>query len=156
MAEVTASIVVRAPLERTFQYIADYSRALEWMDGMSEFTLVGTQARGVGARVRAVHYVLGLAVPIELRIVEYVENEKLVSVSTGPVRSVSTWRVEPVEGGTRVSFRGDYRIVGIPVIPFADSILKSEVGGHITRSLRNLRRRLEVEADERQADEPSH
>ena len=107
MAEIADSIVVRAPVETTFRYVADYSHALEWMDGMAEFTLLGDRATGVGAHVRATHYVLGLAVSVELRIVEFVENEKLVSASSGPVRSASTWSFEVVEGGTRVAFRGD-------------------------------------------------
>ena len=99
MAEIADSIVVRAPVETTFRYVADYSHALEWMDGMAEFTLLGDRATGVGAHVRATHYVLGLAVSVELRIVEFVENEKLVSASSGPVRSTSTWSFEVVEGG---------------------------------------------------------
>jgi hypothetical protein len=33
-------------------------------------------------------------------------------------------------------------------MPFADAILKSEVAGHISRSLRNLKRRLESAQDQ--------
>jgi hypothetical protein len=145
VAEVRDSIVVRAPLEQTFRYVSDYTHALEWMDGMTEFALLGDRAQGVGARVRATQRVLGMAVSVELRIVEYVENAKLVSVSSGPMRSVSTWLCEAVRDGTLVSFRGDYRLSGPLIVPFADSILKSEVAGHISHSLRNLKRRLEAE-----------
>ncbi len=144
MAEVTDSIVVKAPIEQTFQYLTDYTRAPQWMEGMTEFTLLGDRATGVGARVRATQRMLGMAVSVELRIVEYKENQKVVSVSSGPVRSVSTWLLEPVDGGTRVTFRGDYRLNMPVVIPFADSILKSEVAGHISRSLRNLKARVET------------
>jgi hypothetical protein len=89
-----------------------------------------------------------VAVAVELEIVGFVENERLVSVSEGIVRSVSTWSFEAVEGGTRVTFRGDYRLSGLLLVPFADSILKSEVAGHISRSLRNLKERLEAKSGE--------
>jgi carbon monoxide dehydrogenase subunit G len=144
VAEVTDSIIVKAPVEQTFQYLTDHTRALQWMEGMTEFTLLGARATGVGARVRATQRMLGMAISVELRIVEYKENQKVVSVSSGPVRSVSTWQFEPVDGGTRVIFRGDYRL-NVPVmVPFADSILKNEVAGHISRSLRNLKAQVEA------------
>ncbi len=145
MAEVSDSIVVRAPVEPTFRYLTDYTHALEWMDGMTEFKLLGGPATGIGARARATQRMLGMAVSVELRIVEYKENQKVVSVSSGPVRSVSTWLFEPVDGGTRVTFRGDYRFSVPFMVPFADSILKSEVASHISRSLRNLKAIVEAE-----------
>jgi uncharacterized membrane protein len=148
VVEVTDSIVVAVPVEAVFQYVADYTHALEWMDGMSEFAPIGSSRYGLGARVRAVGRMLGAPVAMTLEVVEFVENERLVSVSEGLVRSVSTWSFEAADGGTRVTFRGEYRLSGLLMVPFADSILKREVAGHISRSLRNLKERLEAKSGE--------
>ena len=142
MAVVTDSIVVRAPVDVVFRYLVDAGSALEWMDGMMEFRAVGPVRYGLGARVQARHRVLGVPIALQLEIVEFIEGEKLVSLSEGLVQSVSTWACEVVPEGTKVSFLGSYRLAGVPLAPFADSMLKHEVSGHIARSLRNLQRVL--------------
>ena len=86
MAEVTDSIVVRAPLERTFRYLTDYTHALDWMDGMTEFALLGDQATGIGARVRATQRMLGWECRSSCGLSNTSRIEKLVSVSSGLVQ----------------------------------------------------------------------
>ncbi len=150
MATIRKSIEIGAPIAEVFGYVADPANALSWMVGFDEFVPVGSPTAGKGARVRASGRVLGIRVTSYLEIVEFVENDRIVSVTTeGPVRSVSVWAFAPSPGGTLVTFRGEYRVHGLPVPALGDHLLAHEVASHTTLSLRHLKRVLEARRRER-------
>ena len=144
MARVKQSIEIAAPLPRVFQYVADYRRALEWMVGFTEFRALDDRAFGLGAKVRASGRMVGVRVSTVLEITEFVENDHFVSVSDGPVRSITTWAFAPTSLGTRVSFSGEYRVNGLPLPFLGEEILRHEVSAHTSLSLRHLKRILEA------------
>lgn len=138
MARVEESIVIAAPIADVFDVVADYRRALNWMEGFSSFDLVPGPATGVGARVRAAGTLLGFSVETELEIIEYDRPHRLLSRSTTPVNSLTAWLLAEVEAGTRVTFSGEYQL------PFAlrlagDRAFEQLVTGQIRQSLVNLR-----------------
>ena len=144
MARVRRSIEIAAPPSVVFHYVADHRNALSWMVGFSEFAAVGEQTLGQGAKVRASGRLVGVPVSTILEIVEFVENDRLVSTSDGPVRSRTTWAFAPTAAGTLVTFSGEYRIHGLPVPAFGEHLLAHEVAAHTTLSLRRLKRVLEA------------
>ncbi|SRR5579875_3657045 len=139
MARVHESIVVSAPISDVFDLIADYRRALEWMEGFSRFDLMPGPSKGVGARVRAAGTFLGFTLETELEIVEYERPYRLVSRSTGPIKALTTWLLSQDESGTRVSFAGDYSLP-LALRLAGDRAFEQVVAGQIRRSLVNLQR----------------
>lgn len=139
MARVHESIVVSAPISDVFDLIADYRRALEWMEGFSRFDLMPGPSKGVGARVRAAGTFLGFTLETELEIVEYERPCRLVSRSTGPIKALTTWLLSQDESGTRVSFSGDYSLP-LALRLAGDRAFEQVVAGQIRRSLVNLQR----------------
>jgi len=81
-----------------------------------------------------------------LEIAEFVENDHFVSVTDGPVRSVTTWAFAPTPLGTRVSFSGEYRVNGLPLPFLGEEILRHELSAHTSLSLRHLKRIPESQA----------
>ncbi|MBX6772855.1 MAG: SRPBCC family protein [Chloroflexi bacterium] len=145
MAHVDESAIVPAPVEQVFAVIADYRRALEWMEGFTAFDLLPGPERGIGARVRAVGSLLGLTMESELEIVAYHPPHRLVSRSVRPVRSETAWELEPAGEGTRVRFTGDYSLP-LALRIAGERAFQEIVSAHIRRSLANLRRLFEESA----------
>ncbi len=54
---------------------------------------------------------------------------------------MTTWSLEPVEGGTRVTFSGEYQLpFGLRLL--GDRAVQEIVGAQIRQSLANLQRRF--------------
>lgn len=143
MATIQDRIEIAAPVEAVFDFVADYRNALEWMAGFERFHPVGSVTRGIGAAVRASGRVMGMPVETTLRIVEFEENERIVSVSETPVSSRSVWRFSPTATGTLVEFVGEYDFPGANV-PFIANRVVQELKAMTRQTLENLRRRCEA------------
>lgn len=137
MAHVVESIVISAPIGDVFKVIADYRRALSWMEGFSRFEIEPGPASGVGARVRAAGAFLGFTVETQLEIVEYECPHRLVSRTGGPIRSITAWLLTEVNDGTLVRFVGDYELP-LALRLAGDRGFEQLVSGQIRRSLQNL------------------
>jgi carbon monoxide dehydrogenase subunit G len=145
MAHVEEQIQVAAPIHDVFELVADHRRARSWLDGFDRFDHVGGPDRGLGARVRAEGRFMGVAVQTHLEIVEYVPPDRLVSQSTTGIKSKTVWALREVDGGTLVSFVGDYRLpLGLRLI--GDLALEQIVADQTRRSLANLKRLCEASA----------
>jgi carbon monoxide dehydrogenase subunit G len=145
VAHVEEHTIVQAPIQPVFDFIADHRRALSWLTGFTKFAWIGGPENGLGARVRTEGEILGFSVTTDLEIVEFVPPRRLASRSTGRIKSTTTWLLDPVEGGTAVTFVGDY------TLPFAlrlvgDRAVEELVGGQVRQSLINLRRRFTLDA----------
>lgn len=145
MAHVEEQAIVVAPIETVFDLIADSRRALTWLEGFTRFELAPGPDRGLGARVRSEGRFLGFLVEAVLEIVDYQPPRRLVSRSTGHVHSQTTWALDPVPEGTRVTFVGDYELP-IALRLVGDRALEQYVGGQVRQSLLNLKRLFEQDA----------
>jgi carbon monoxide dehydrogenase subunit G len=145
MAHVEEQAIVGAPIETVFDLIADSRRALTWLEGFTRFELVPGPERGLGATVRSEGRFLGFSVDALLEIVDYQPPRRLVSRSTGRVQSQTTWALDPVTDGTRVTFTGDYDLP-LALRLFGDRVLEQHVGGQVRQSLANLKRLFEQDA----------
>ena len=130
--------------EVAFDFVADPANALRWMHNFSRFEPEEPGRRGVGTRVTATGSVMGMPVTTTLEIIELERPRRLVSRTTGRLKSVSTWQFEPAAEGTRVGFLGDYdlptglmRLIGGPLV-------QRELEKNAEMSLANLKRVLEA------------
>ena len=82
-------------------------------------------------------------VATELEIVEFDPPHRLVSRSTNPIRSLTSWSLQAEGPAVRVSFTGEYSLpLGLRLV--GDRAVEQVVGGQVRRSLVNLKRALEV------------
>jgi carbon monoxide dehydrogenase subunit G len=143
MPLVERSTTIAVPPERAFGFVADASNALRWMHNFTRFEPEGPDAYGLGARVRATGMVLGFPVATTLEIVEFDPPRRLVSRTTGRLRSHSTWEFAPAEGGTRVTFTGEYDVPGGLLRLIGGPLVQRELETNAEISLRNLKAALE-------------
>lgn len=72
-----------------------------------------------------------------LEIVEFVPPNRLVSRSDGRVRSQTAWILDPIDGGTRVTFIGDYQLP-LALRLVGDRAVETLVSTQVQKSLANL------------------
>ena len=144
MPKVERWATIAVAPEVAFDFVADPANALRWMHNFSRFEPEDPSQRGVGARVTATGSVMGMPVTTTLEIVELDRPRRLVSRTTGRLKSLSAWEFAPVAGGTRVGFVGDYdlpaglmRLIGGPLV-------QRELEKNAEMSLANLKRVLEA------------
>ena len=144
MSRVKTSIEIAAPVGLAFRYVADYRHALDWMTEFSEFVPLSVHAFGLGARVRATGHLFGIRASATLEIVEFRENERIVSVTDGFIQSRSTWSFAETGTGTLVGFAGDYDFAKMPVPSFAEKLVLREVEERVRLSLGQLKKLVEA------------
>src|SRR5438067_13637294 len=141
MPRVERSALIAVAPEVAFAFVADPANALTWMHGFSRFEHVDAAQRGVGAKVSATGSVFGIPVATTLEIVEYDPPRRLGSRTTGRLKSYSLWEFEPADGGTRVSFTGDYDVPGGLLRFMGGPLVERELEKNAETSLSNLKQR---------------
>jgi uncharacterized membrane protein len=144
---VAAAIEISAPCELVWEQIADPSRYLHFMSGVTRWEVQDGKAHGLGARYRMLLRVGSAEVGGLVEVVEWVENADLAWNSVTGVDQRGRWRVRKQKGGgTRVELRLQYGVAGSgPLGWLAEQIAAPTVRGHLRRSLQQLKRQVEHE-----------
>jgi carbon monoxide dehydrogenase subunit G len=141
MPEASNSIVIRRPVSDVFAFLADAENDRRWRPGVVEIR------RRSGSGAGAVYEQLvkgpfGRSVEADIEVVEF-EPERRIAFRTiaGPVRPEGRYELEPVDGGTRVTFELNANLRGPAKLmaPMVASTMRSEVG-HLERLRAELER----------------
>lgn len=145
MAEITKSIDISMPVDVVFEFVANPHNTVKYQPNFTKFEPVGPQERGLGAMVEATGRFMGVNITTKLEIVEFIENERLVSRSTGSVKSLSIWTFKSLpEGGTEVTFTSDYSLPGSKLGWLLDKMLvQKDIERTTIEALVNLKKLLE-------------
>ena len=150
MAELHEVVETRLPLERAFEFIADFSNSERWDPGTAWSRPVGAPRPAVGTA-----YELGVRMgrrvaKMEYRIVELQPNSRVVLKGSGSnVEATDDIRFERTPAGTRIDYRADIRLTGMLrlVSPFA--------GGAFAKIGRDARDGMQATLDALADGEPS-
>ena len=96
-ATASSDVDVAAPLEVTWDVIADFERWPEWNPGVKSLSIDGPVAPGTTFKWRSGP----LSITSNLQEVERPRTIGWTGNALG-IRAVHVWRFEPIEGGTRV------------------------------------------------------
>ena len=152
---IVVCIEVSAPPELVWEFVADPSRYLHFMAGMTRFEVAGSQAEGVGARYRTLMRVGSAEVGGLVEVVEWDAPWEMAWNSVTGVDQRGRWRLRERPGGrTRVEFRFMYGIAGAGLLGWlAEKVAAPTVRGHLRRSVQQLKRQVEHEQLRRLAAE---
>ena len=141
------SIDVNAPPALVWDQVTDPSRYLHFMSGVTRWSVVGEQERGLGARYRMLLRVGSAEVGGLIEIVEHKPERDLAWNSVTGVDQRGRWRIrERVGGGSKVELRLQYGVAGSGVFGWvAEHLAARTVRDHLQRSLRQLKRQVEHE-----------
>ncbi len=114
MTTVSSEVLIHAPVQEVFAFASDWSCWADWFAGTSDFRPLTAQTRGTGARYAYRARVLGVRVPVETEICDFVEDGGWTGVGRGGPESRTHWSFVPEGDDTRFTFRMEYRI---PLMP---------------------------------------
>ena len=142
MSTVSGEALIHAPLHDVFAIASDYRHWSEWFVGTSRFRPVTDLTRGTGTRYAYRVRVLGLSVPVETEVCDFVEDGGWRGVSRRGPRHETRWQFVPEGDGTRFTFRMDYEL---PLVAkFLDRLfVRPEWQRVVQESAQNLKRRVE-------------
>lgn len=106
MPVVSNSVVIACAPEDVFDYLSDHRSELEWNPTCQRMEKITDGPVGTGTRFRAKWR---LSPIVELVIVNYDRPRTWTAHNDGPLEVTMTVRLEPVDGGTRLSSDFDIR-----------------------------------------------
>jgi uncharacterized membrane protein len=150
-----ADIDVSAPAGVVWQFIADSSRYLHFMAGITRWEVAGERADGLGARYRMLMRVGSAEIGGLIEVVEWEAERELAWTSVTGIDQRGRWRLRGrPDGHTHVQLRISYGVAGSGVLGWiAERVAARQVGAHLRRSLQQLKRQVEHEQARRRAAE---
>jgi uncharacterized membrane protein len=113
MAKVKRSIIVNAPVEKVYNYLADQKSQPDWLPSMVE--VWDTSDPKVGESFKWKYKMAGVLLEGETTVVELVPNKRIGTQSKGAVASDWLFVLEAKDGGVEVELNLEYTIP-IPVL----------------------------------------
>lgn len=113
MPQVERTVEIDAPVETVFKFIAQQpERQPEWWPPMELSQRVTPPPTAVGSVSRYVYNMLGIKIKGEHKVIELVENQRLVVQTISGINSTFEFMFKPIASGTRLSVRVDYTMPG--------------------------------------------
>src|SRR5712692_1383969 len=104
MLTMESRIEIAHPVDQLFAYLSDLSNWPQWLVGIQESRIEGSEKIGVGTKVRQVAKFLGRRFEVTGRIVEFEANKKIaMQVLTGPFPMALTMTVEGIGQESRLT-----------------------------------------------------
>ena len=151
MQRIAHFILIDAPIERVFDFVADYHNVPRMQTHFKSVRLLSAQERGQGAQIEALGSFRGMPLTAQMTIIGFDEPHVLVSDSTGGVRSHTTWRFDAHPGATpdtpprtRAAVVIEYEIT-IPGLSLLSGLVHRDVDHMTMDSLRRLKVLVEAE-----------
>jgi uncharacterized membrane protein len=150
---VAAAIDVSAPPAAVWEHVSDPERYLHFMSGVTRWEVVSDSPRGLGARYRVLLRVGAAEVGGLVEVIEWEEGRDLAWTSVTGLDQRGRWRVRPRRGGrSRVEMRLSYGVAGAGLFGWlAERVAGPTVRGHLERTVRELKRQVELEQTRRRA-----
>jgi uncharacterized membrane protein len=154
---VAARVDVSAPAAAVWEFITDPERYLHFMSGVTRWEVDGTEPTGLGARYRMLMRVGSAEMGGLVEVVEWAPERDMAWTSVTGVDQRGRWRLreQQTDAGsarTRVELRLSYGVAGSGLMGWvAERVAAPTVGGHLRRSLHQLKRQVEHEQLRRQA-----
>jgi hypothetical protein len=143
MARYVDAIDLPIPIEEAFDYLADFSRTVEWDPGVVEARRLTRGPVRVGSLFRVVVSTLGRRIPLEYEVTEFERPSRLVLVGgDSSLRSIDEMTFVSRPGGTRVTYEARLELTGVRRL--ADPILDLLFQRIGRLAVRGLRERMSV------------
>jgi carbon monoxide dehydrogenase subunit G len=142
MAVLQKEVLIHAPVEEVFAFVADTPKLAQVWPSLRIVKSWERDEQGL-AKFDFEYLMAGMTFRGTNVDLEYIPNQKIVTQSTTGLDSTITWQFEPQDEGTLVTFSAEYK-VPIPVIgSLAESAIVSMNNMDIELLLSTLKRRLD-------------
>lgn len=113
---VERDIVLPVPIEEAWTVLMDWERQADWMLDADSVTVVSEHREGVGVRLAVRTRLFGVPAFTEPMEVTGWDPPRRLDIRHGSlVAGSGSWLLDPVEGGTRFTWREEIRLA-VPVV----------------------------------------
>jgi len=130
------SIVINRPVEEVFAYLTDVTAWPRWNMVVGNVEQTPPGAMGQGTTLRGAAEVMGRVMQYSGQILEYDPNKKVVQkMRVGPAELQTSWLLEPVQAGTRLTISSEGKTSGPSIIagPLMDRAVKKQIEESLAR-----------------------
>jgi len=132
------------PVEQVFAYLADPMRWHDFAPAVVMRRPISGGPLRIGSRWASTDRVILFEIHFVDELVEYEPNRRLVWSSSAPWNALTTYRCEPMEGGTRVRATYEGTVSGwLRILSYVPNVILWWV---LSGDFRRLRRRLAADA----------
>ena len=140
---VEREIVLPVPLEEAWTVLLDWERQADWMLDADRVTVVSEQREGLGVRLAVGTRLFGIPAFTEpMEVVGWDPPRRLELRHGSLVSGIGEWALDPIEGGTRLTWREEIRLA-VPVVgELAAALYRPLMRWLMGRAMRGLREYL--------------
>lgn len=143
MAIVDQTLEIAAPVSEVFAYVDDFSRAQEWMWGLTRLEPVGEQTQGLGTVLDGTMK-LGVALKSRVEVIAWEQDRLIEMKSIKGIRTTQRWEFSTLpDGGTKLHAHITYELPGGPAGRAMASAVKPLVGVAVHHSTAALQGKFE-------------
>ena len=143
MANIEKTIVINAPAEKIFNYIADPANLPSIWPSMEQIKEVASLPSG-GTSFKWVYKMAGMRINGASDTVEFNPNQRVTTKSMSGIENTFTWNFQPEAGGTRVNLQVEYT-VPVPVLgKLAEEVIIRQNDLEAEVLLANLKAKMEA------------
>ena len=140
---VERAIVLPVPPAEAWAVLMDWERQADWMLDADRVTVVSEQREGVGVRLAVRTRILGIPAFTEPMEVTGWDAPRRLEIRHGSlVAGTGTWTLEPVDGGTRFTWREDIQLAVPLVGDLAATLYRPVMRVLMGRAMQGLRAHL--------------
>lgn len=142
MAKIEKSLVINAPVERVFAFMANPENLPEIWPGLQEVRNVQPLPNG-GFSYDWTYKMAGMRFEGRAEWTEFITNQRIVDKNESSIPSTFIWTYQATDGGTRVSVNVDYTIPSAVLGKLAEPIIHKMNEHEAETLLANLKARME-------------
>ncbi len=143
MAKIEKSILINAPVEQVFAFMAEPHNLLEIWPSLLEVRNVQPLPNG-GYCYDWTYKMAGMRFQGQAEWIEFVKNQRIVDKNESGIPSTFVWTYQPEDGGTRVTVSVEYTIPGAALGRLAEPIIHKMNEHEGETILANLKARMEA------------
>jgi len=141
MVKIIRSIIIKAPLDKVFNYLSNPDSLLEWHPNITHVrNITGKKER---AQWTWDYKMMGISFTGKARVIGYLEYDNIRMETTGEIESSWIFNFRSQAGGTRLNFEIDYTIP-LPVLERVNELLIIQRNERVIEmALANIKERME-------------
>jgi len=145
MVKLEYTIEIKAPLEKTFNFIADGTNSPQWHPSIRKAERVGEGPLQLGSKLRVEAVVAGRRYTWEQEVVEFTPNKSVRDrLIVGPFKKFEDWaEFHKTETGTEVTFGLEYELPGFMLGKVLDVLVRKRVRQQGAEAMRRVKEILE-------------
>jgi ribosome-associated toxin RatA of RatAB toxin-antitoxin module len=143
MVKVERSILIKAPVQEVFDYVADVSSNVEMIPGMIDVRDFEDTPNHIGAHYRWTYKMAGIKFDGETKVVGWENQKRLVTESKGGINAKWDFSFGVEASGSKLSVVVEYE-VPVPVLgKLAEAVVRRQNEKELELALSNVKAHVE-------------